>query len=577
MKTKKKLMTALLTLVIMCMCATSVFATSSPAAGSTAAAPKADSTATVNVATGNAKDTLSAYKVIAASFDPDTNNLTNEFTALFQNFQKSSDGTAYVSLTVDGYTALESNSEELNTLLGAFTKYVRTQSPVTDADYTAVTDADGKAVFENVAMGQYIITGSGNSTGAIVYQTVTAEVVPEIVDGAYVIYPSYDVKMKTTTPGGSKTVSGTKEDTKNKTQTAGIGDELTYTLSADVPVYPEGATNTTMYMKDTLSSGLTLSSTADSIVVKGYTNAQDTAGTVLVKDKDYTVTINGQQIYIDLTYASVKGYAKVTAEYKAVVNEKAVVSTGSNDNDYKYYFSNDPFNGGTYEPGKDHPDDKPGYGKSEDVVKVYTYRFQIHKYDANTTTTNLAGAVFEIKDSSKNVVATVTTDANGMAAYTGLAAGTYTYKETKAPTGYKLDPNEHEFTIDSENAVETTTTTRTIEYTSVQTDAKIKTQARDDKGNLLYVDADGNVSTTKTDDNSAAYVKTITTNVVTEGTEGAAADAGTYTVGVANKPGSSLPTTGGMGTILFTMIGCAIIAVTVILYTNRKRTAGSAK
>ena len=148
------------------------------------------------------------------------------------------------------------------------------------------------------------------------------------------------------------------------TQTASIGDELTYTLSADVPVYPEGATNTTMYMKDTLSSGLTLSSTADSIVVKGYTNAQDTAGTVLVKDKDYTVTINGQQIYIDLTYASVKGYAKVTAEYKAVVNEKAVVSTGSNDNDYKYYFSNDPFNGGTYDPGNDHPDDKQCYVKS---------------------------------------------------------------------------------------------------------------------------------------------------------------------------------------------------------------------
>ena len=565
MKTKKNLMTALLTLVIMCMCATSVFATSSGTGTSVTATD--GTTATLNVATANAGDSLKAYKVIAATYTSATNNLDLQFTETFKAFQASTDGTAYKDLTVDQYCAYANNGSALKSVLGAFTKYVRTSG--TAADYSQETNAAGTAVFENVAMGQYIITGSGSTTGALVYQTVTAEVVPFADNGTYKIYSSYDVTMKTTKPTGEKTVSNTTKD--GEKDTASIGDELTYTITTTMPTYPEGATNKTLYMGDTLSNGLSLE--ADTIKVYGVSNDVETQ---LIKDADYKVTISGQKIYIDLIYDQVKGYQSVKATYNVILNENAKIGTAQgNDNSYDLYYSNDPFNGNGHEPGTpDHPDGDNGYGHENHTTTVYTYRVMVTKYKDGDESTKLVGAEFDVKDSDGNIIAHIVTDENGFAAYTGLKTGTYTLIETKAPTGYKLDTNPISVTLTEANATQAVTTTTDIQYTSDVTKAQIKTQARDTDGNLLYIDDNNTVTTTVTE--KPAYVESVKTTITEKGESGTAA-AGTVNVDVANKPGSSLPTTGGMGTILFTMIGCAIIAVTVILYTNKKRTAGSAK
>ena len=73
----------------------------------------------------------------------------------------------------------------------------------------------------------------------------------------------------------------------------------------------------------------------------------------------------------------------------------------------------------------------------EDAV-VYIYGLQIFKHAADSTP--LEGAEFEIyKDAElENLAATVTTGSDGYAKSTGLAEGTYYVKETKAPTGYQL-------------------------------------------------------------------------------------------------------------------------------------------
>lgn len=62
----------------------------------------------------------------------------------------------------------------------------------------------------------------------------------------------------------------------------------------------------------------------------------------------------------------------------------------------------------------------------------------------------LAGATFEIKDSDGNVIATPTSNANGVACVDHLFFGTYSVRETAAPSGYQIDdPSSHAVTVDN--------------------------------------------------------------------------------------------------------------------------------
>lgn len=73
---------------------------------------------------------------------------------------------------------------------------------------------------------------------------------------------------------------------------------------------------------------------------------------------------------------------------------------------------------------------------------------EVVKYDETTGTKKyLAGAVFEIYDSSGKVVDTITTNIEGKAMSKNLSTGSYTMKEIKAPEGYELVSDVYDFTI----------------------------------------------------------------------------------------------------------------------------------
>ena len=76
--------------------------------------------------------------------------------------------------------------------------------------------------------------------------------------------------------------------------------------------------------------------------------------------------------------------------------------------------------------------------------------------DGNTTCYDLAGAeytVYSDKEATKEV-GKVTLDGNGTGELSGIKAGTYYAKETKAPRGYALDEETHEVTIASGKTTE---------------------------------------------------------------------------------------------------------------------------
>jgi hypothetical protein len=77
------------------------------------------------------------------------------------------------------------------------------------------------------------------------------------------------------------------------------------------------------------------------------------------------------------------------------------------------------------------------------TAQIFSASFHVKKVDKDDTSKGLAGAEFNLLDASGAVLATQVSDKDGNVAFTTLTEGTYTLKETKAPTNYKLDETEH--------------------------------------------------------------------------------------------------------------------------------------
>lgn len=76
--------------------------------------------------------------------------------------------------------------------------------------------------------------------------------------------------------------------------------------------------------------------------------------------------------------------------------------------------------------------------------------FSIVKVDSKDPSIKLKGASFKLLGANENEAIT---DANGKATFTNIVPGTYTLKETKAPTGYKLDQESKIITVSADGQI----------------------------------------------------------------------------------------------------------------------------
>ena len=149
----------------------------------------------------------------------------------------------------------------------------------------------------------------------------------------------------------------------------------------------------------------------------------------------------------------------------------------------------------------------------DDKTEIYTYGLDVLKYEEGDTTKPLTGAEFILyaADGTTIVKDQTAVDENGHISWNKLKAGTYQLVEKKAPTGYKIDETPITITISSETATEDDRTTSNVEET-----------------NFFHVD-------------------------------------------VPNTAGMSLPSTGGIGTTIFYVVGgLLVIGAAVILIARRK-------
>jgi LPXTG-motif cell wall-anchored protein len=181
----------------------------------------------------------------------------------------------------------------------------------------------------------------------------------------------------------------------------------------------------------------------------------------------------------------------------------------------------------------------------------------------------LAGCTFKLYKVDENgnrgeqVGDPVNSDAAGRIKFEGLDAGEYILVETDAPAGYVKDNNEHRIVIDA----------------NIQT--KSITEYFDQHGNWYEEDGEGRTAYTYDTQELISYTITFDGNNVASHTfvhessnteiKWSEASSSEAPASIHNTKGVELPSTGGMGTRLFYIIGAILVVGAGVLLVTRRR------
>ncbi len=347
-----------------------------------------------------------------------------------------------------------------------------------------------------------------------------------------------NVEAKGSVPTSTKKIKEDSTDKWGDTADLDVGQEAPFKLTGTMPSNIADFTTYKYGFKDFISKGFTLREGFDAtdltVKIGDKKITPDTVNVTDITDDTHGAEYNGGK-QIEIMFTDLKATAKaagvdltasseVTVEYKAKVNENAVIGGKGNPNKSLVVYQKG-FNDGD------------GTGKTpEDEVWAFTYQLDTTKVDSANPETKLKDAQFRLYNSDKTKSAeikdnkivkwvdgdagtVITTPEGGVFNIKGLDADTYYLKEIKAPAGYNLptgDDAYFKFVIAATLGVDKDTSKGKIESLTI---TPAKGQA-----------ADGDIPTGKVEMN------------------------------ITNTSGSTLPETGGIGTAIFTVVGLLVMA-----------------
>ena len=331
-----------------------------------------------------------------------------------------------------------------------------------------------------------------------------------------------------------------------------IGDYVKFQLTGSLPTDYADYTSYEYTFHDTADQGLTFVNDATH-PVKVYAvndnNKVELKQDTLTGYQVLTSDINGETFnvkFADLKKAraeqtrdtvNITSSTQIVVEYYARLNENAVLGSNGNQNKVYLQFSNNKYGEGT--------------GKTEEhEVTVFTFKLEVTKYGKTDSDKEaLNGAGFTLykatkvnpADSDYAKVGDEVQHTNGnVFDFTGLDSGYYKIVETTTPKGY--------------NTIDPITFTVTATYNFA-----------DEPGTLTDL--------TVTDVKVGGVASDEQTFTVNRGT----GEAGTAQIktDVVDIPGSKLPSTGGMGTVLLYVAGIAVfvLAGATLVMALRRRNA----
>lgn len=376
---------------------------------------------------------------------------------------------------------------------------------------------------KTVAAGYYLIKDQdGSVSGTDSYTTYIMQVVGNVTINPKSDVPSFQKKVKD--------INDTTGDTSEWQDSADydIGDEVPFQLKATLPNNYTGYKTYYLAFHDVEETGLTFNT--DSVKVYVDNTPVDSTG---YEVKTTGLTDDGctfEVVFTNLkTAVTAKNNSEITVDYTSTLNANATLGNQGNKNKARLQFSNNP---NSEQSGESTPTGETPW----DNVIVFTYQVVVNKVNKNLKP--LEGAAFKLEkkqsDGSYQTVKDFTpdvTDSNKPISFKfkGLDDGEYKLSETKTPAGYNtIQPitftvaAKHMFTWDGEN--------RDAVLTELS--------GSRDSGEI---------------------------NFALDKSEGS------LTANVINKSGSSLPETGGMGTIVLYVAGVALVVAAGAYFTLKKK------
>lgn len=511
MKHIKKLASLLLALVMVLSLAVTAFADE-------------PTTYSITINNSTAGHTYEAYQIFTG--DLATNEAGNK---VLSNIVWGS-GVSEAGQTALGDAAAKAETLKTEADAKAFAKAVAPY--LTTAAGSANTVTDGKYVISGLAAGYYLVkdqdgslTGDNDS-----YTEYIIQVVGNVTATPKSDVPEVQKKVKD--------INDSTDTTKTDWQDSAdydIGDSIPFQLKATLADNVSSYTTYKVVFHDTLSKGLTYNNDAKVYIDGTETNGFTVTATVNA-DGTTTLTVSCD----DVKALGAGNSSVITVEYTAKLNENAVLGSAGNPNEVYLEYSNNP---NKSENGNNETGETP-----KDVVIVFTYKTIINKVDSENAP--LTGAAFKLeklikgKDGAAGTWTTVkefTVDETTTSfTFSGLDDGQYKLTETKTPAGYNtIDPIY--FVIEATHDATADTPALTV----------LKAYLTDENGNKK----------TEVKDGETVNIDLGTVDLT----------AGSITTTVVNKSGSELPSTGGIGTTIFYVLGSILVIGAAVLLVTKKR------
>jgi len=346
--------------------------------------------------------------------------------------------------------------------------------------------------------------------------------------------PTATVVPKVEVPPLNKKITGEHVlDDKGQAAIAQVGTSVSFELDSKVPDLT-GYSDYTFTITDTMTSGLTYNE--DVALSIGGTTVETTAYT-------FNFSSDTNSFTLTIPYNTLKAKGKgdnIVVTYSATLNSNAI-STDQENNTAKLTYSHSPYDNETNEtPEKkvyviDVNIDVNKYtGADKEVLagKLANAEFKLYKnVTVEGTTTqqfyklNNGVVTWVAKDASDTFV--TKTDGKFTTQIQGLEAGTYYLLETKAPDGYNLLAQPIEITITAAHTADANTATITA------------TNANVIAGTIDLTDTSAGQPVVFPD--------------------------------VQNNAGTELPSTGGIGTTIFYIVGgLLLVGAAIVLVARRK-------